>query len=176
MAKSVECTFKQVSHACRWSRHSSRLSQIRTNTVLYLGKTCWATTRSRPRFHTPLPRCDPDGHIQRNEVGKNLGFSLLKNMTNMKNMNIRKMNARITICYYKYEISCYEFKNMDLGTHIQGSCENKHKNMNLNANFQIKQDFFFKNTWTLFSLSKTNFKSMHDMKNGFDHAMQLDDQ
>ena len=76
----------------------------------------------------------------------------------------------------KYEIWCYEYKNMDLGTHIQGSSENKHKNMKLNANFQIKQDLSFKNTWTPFSLSKTNFKSMHVMQNGVDHAMQLDEQ
>ena len=38
----------------------------------------------------------------------NLGF-LLKNMKNM--------NDKIITSYSKSEISCYEFKNMDLGTH-----------------------------------------------------------
>ena len=65
---------------------------------------------------------------------------------------------------------------MDLNTLIQESSKNEHKNTKLNANFQIEQDFSFVNTRTPFSLSKTNFKSMHDMQNGFDHAMQLDDQ
>mgnify|MGYP003703490667 CR=1 FL=1 len=58
-------------------------------------KTCWATTRARPRSHTSLPRCCLDGHIQRNEVGKNLGFPF------SKNMNMRKMNSKIVICYFK---------------------------------------------------------------------------
>ena len=39
------------------------------------------------------------------------------------------------------ETSYYEFKNMDLGTHTQGSYQNKHKNMSFNANFRIKRGF-----------------------------------
>ena len=76
----------------------------------------------------------------------------------------------------KSEISCYEFKNMDLGTHTRRFYENKHKNMNLNANFRIKQGFLFKTTWITLSLSKPDFKSMHGLQIRFDHSMQLDDQ
>ena len=176
MAKSVECTFKQVSHACRWSRHSSRLSRIKTNTVLYLGK----YARLLPglgRGATPPCRGVASMATFKGMKSGKIWVSLSwRTWWTWRTWTWGRWMQRSWFAITKSEISSYEFKNMDLGTHIQGSCENKHKNMNLNANFQIKQDFSFKNTWTLFSLSKTNFKSMHDMQNGADHAMQLDDQ
>ena len=50
--------------------------------------------------------------------------------------------------------SCYEFENMDLAPILEDLMKNKHKNMNLNASFRIKQGFYSR-THEYHSLSKT---------------------
>ena len=67
-------------------------------------------------------------------------------------------------------------QNRDLGTRSRKLCKNKHKNMVFAPNFSIKMRLSSRTYEKPFSFSKTNFKSMHDMQNRFDHAMQLDDQ
>ena len=152
MAKSAGCTFKQVSHACKWPRHSLKTNSNQNKTqFLISGKTRWSTTRSRPRSHTSLPRCGLDGHIQGHEVEKIWVSLSWRTRRTWRTWTWGRWMQRSWFAITKIRDFMLWIQNMDLCTHIQGSCENKHKNMNLNANFLIKQDFFFKNTWTLFS-------------------------
>ena len=133
-------------------------------------KTCWVPTRSWLRSHTSWPRYGPNGHIRGNEVGKTW-VSLWRTR---RTWTWRTWMLKSQLLYSKSEISWDEFENMDLGTHTWRSYENKHKNMDLDTNFWIKTWFYFKNTRTSFSLSKTNFKSMHGSWIMLDHAMWSD--
>lgn len=83
MAKPFECAFKQVSHVHKCFR-----------------KTCWAPIRSRPRFHTSLPRCVPEGHMQGKEVGK-LWVSLCWWTWRTWVWKHEKYECLIIICHHK---------------------------------------------------------------------------
>ena len=98
----MKCIFQTTVHECNDPGILSK-SQVKTKQHMLglrhyfpLGKTHWVPTRSLPRSHTSLPRCGPDGHIQK-QSRENLGFPS-KNM-NMK--NIKNMHAQITACYSK---------------------------------------------------------------------------
>jgi len=75
MAKPIECAFKRVSHIHKCFR-----------------KTCWAPTRSRPRFHTSLPRCVPEGHMQGKRSG-NSGFPSVDEHEEHECENMENTNA-----------------------------------------------------------------------------------
>ena len=137
-------------------------------------KTCWALTRSRPRFHTSLPRCVPEGHMQGKEVGK-LWVSLCWWTWRTWVRKHEEYECSFTTCYYKI----WDFHATSLKTWTWVPVLEVLAEINTKTWFSMqasgsKQDFFFKNVWTLFSLSKISFKLMHDVQNRFDHAMQLD--
>ena len=160
---------KQALYACKWSRHSH---QIQVNNkakhvgCLNTAPVSWKYTGYQPGLcRGPTPPCRgvvPMASFK-NKVGKNLGFPL-KNMKNMMNMIMMKNECKIITCYKSLRFHAmsskhgrwYPYKKiMQEPTQKHGLC----------SKLSDQNETFFKNTWKPFSLSKTNFNSMHDMQN-----------
>ena len=175
MEKPIECTFKHASYVYKWSRHSSEIKSNQNKTQFRISETHAGHQPGLGRGTTPPRRgVFPRATFKEKRSGKiwvSLCWWTWRTWA-WKTWKIWMLNHNLLL--QNLEFSCYEFENMDLGTHTWSSCGNKHKTWFLMQTFGSKQDFFFKNIWTQFSLSKTSFKLMHDVQNRFDRAMQLD--
>ena len=166
---------KQVQHACKWPRHASKAKSNRNKTQFLISGKHAGRLPGLGRGPTPPCRGVASMATIKEMRSEKSGFPSLKEHVEHEEQEHGEDECKIILCYYKIWDFMLWIQKHGPGYPYSRILREQTQNMNLKANFRIKQDFFFKNTWTLFSLSKTNFKSMHDMQNRFDHAIQLDD-
>ena len=124
----------------------------------YFRKTCWAPTRSRPRFHTSLPRCVPEGHMQGKEVGK-LWVSLCWWTWRTWVWKHEKYECLIIICHHKSGFFVLWVWKHGPGYPYLEIMQEQTQNMSLGEKLSDQNKTFLKNTWMSFSLSKIELQN-----------------